>query len=190
MSLFSIGWILPYAILGYLTEQNTGKIDRDYMNVQFTKFLKQLEQPNVTPEEMQQARDELHKSFASLSQAEQKQARKLLIDIQAGNLIIEAGKTLQDYITSAQAEEEDQALQVLVDALGLDGNQLKALMLGNVTATNLNDYGRFDKLKESVDKAKAKAYLEQKLGQSLIPPKVNIELNNLLREFILQGSTV
>ena len=182
--------VVPYAILGYLTEQNTGKIDRDYMNVQFTKFLKQLEQPNVTPEEMQQARDELHKSFASLSQAEQKQARKLLIDIQAGNLIIEAGKTLQDYITSAQAEEEDQALQVLVDALGLDGNQLKALMLGNVTATNLNDYGRFDKLKESVDKAKAKAYLEQKLGQSLIPPKVNIELNNLLREFILQGSTV
>lgn len=182
--------VVPYAILGYLTEQNTGKIDRDYMNVQFTKFLKQLEQPNVTAEQMQQARDELHKSFASLSQDEQKQARKLLIDIQAGNLIIEAGKTLQDYITSAQAEEEDQALQVLVDALGLDGKQLKALMLGNVTATNLNDYGRFDKLKESVDKTKAKTYLEQKLGQSLIPPKVNIELNTLLREFILQDSAV
>ncbi len=75
-----------------------------------------------------------------------------MIDIQAGNLIIEAGKTLQDYITNAQAEE-DQALQVLVDALGLDGNQLKALMLGNVTATNLNDNRRFDKLKESVGKA-------------------------------------
>ncbi|WP_215408209.1 hypothetical protein [Vibrio gigantis] len=89
---------------------------------------------------------------------------------------------------------QKQALQVLVDTLGLDGTQLKALMLGNVTATNLNDYGRFDKLKESVDKAKAKAkakaYLEQKLGQSLIPPKVNIELNTLLREFILQRSTV
>jgi type I restriction enzyme R subunit len=60
--------------------------------------------------------------------------------------------------------------------------------LKNAAATNLNDYGRFDKLKESVDKAKA--YLEQKLGQSLIPPKVNIELNTLLREFILQRSTV
>jgi type I restriction enzyme R subunit len=181
---------VPYAILGYLTEQNTGRIDHNYMNAQFTKFLKQLEQPNVTPEQMQKTQDELHKSFASLSQAEQKQAHKLLIDIQAGNLIIEAGKNLQDYITSAQAEEEDQALQEIVNVLGLDGKQLKVLMTGNITAANLNDYGRFDALKASVDKVKAKAYLEGKLGKVLPPPKVNIELNKLLREYILQECTV
>ena len=177
---------VPYAILGYLTEQNTGRIDHNYMNAQFTKFLKQLDQPNVTPEEMQRTLDELHKSFASLSQKEQKQADKLLIDIQAGNLIIEAGKTLQDYITHAQAEKEDQALQEMIDALGLDGKQLKVLMTGNVIAANLNDYGRFDALKASVDKIKAKAYLEGKLDKILPPPKVNIELNKLLREFILK----
>ena len=177
---------VPYAILGYLTEQNTGRIDHNYMNAQFTKFLKQLEQPNVTPEKMQQTQDALHKSFASLSQVEQKQAHKLLIDIQAGNLIIEAGKSLQDYITSAQAEEEDQALMEMVNALGLDGKLLKLLKTGNVTAANLNDFGRFDALKVSVDKLKAKAYLEDKLGKTLPPPKVNIELNKLLREFILQ----
>lgn len=178
---------VPYAILGYLTKQNTGRIDHNYMNAQFTKYLKQRDQPHVTSEEMQQTLDELHKSFSSLSQAEQKQANKLLIDIQAGNLIIEAGKTLQDYIVSAQAEEEDKALQVVVDALGLDANKLKALAKGNVSAANLNDYGRFDELKATVDKTKAKAFLEDKLGLKLTPPKVNIELNKFLREFILQG---
>lgn len=181
---------VPYAILGYLTKQNTGRIDHNYMNAQFTKYLKQRDQPHVTPEEMQQTLDELHKSFSSLSQAEQKQANKLLIDIQAGNLIIEAGKTLQDYIVSAQAEEEDKALQVVVDALGLDVNKLKALAKGNVSAANLNDYGRFDELKATVDKTKAKAFLEDKLGLKLTPPKVNIELNKFLREFILQGEEV
>ncbi|MGJ0580675.1 hypothetical protein ACR71G_22210 [Xenorhabdus bovienii] len=40
-----------------------------------------------------------------------------------------------------------------------------------------------------MDKAKAKAYLEDKLDTKLTPPKVNIELNKLLREFILQGAT-
>lgn len=176
----------PYTILGYITEQNTGRIDHNYMNAQFTKFLKELGQPNVTAEQMQQTRDALHKSFASLSQSQQKQAHKLLIDIQAGNLIIEVGKTLQDYITSAQAEEEDQALQAIVDALGLDSSLLKLLKTGNITAANLNDFGRFDALKASVDKLKAKSYLEDKLGKVLPPPKVNIELNKLLREFILQ----
>uniref|UniRef100_UPI003B969C34 type I restriction endonuclease subunit R n=1 Tax=Photobacterium leiognathi TaxID=553611 RepID=UPI003B969C34 len=179
---------VPYAILGYLTEQNTGRIDHNYMNAQFTKFLKQLSQPNVTPEQMQQTRDELHKSFASLSQSEQKQAHKLLINVQAGNFIIEAGKTLQDYITNAQADEENQALQFIIDALGLDGKLLKSLKTGHVTAANLNNFGRFDALKNSVDKTKAKAYLEGKLGKTLPPPKVNIELNKLLREFILQDN--
>nr|WP_267135169.1 hypothetical protein [Vibrio sp. L3-7] len=177
---------VPYAILGYLTEQNTGRIDHNYMNAQFSKFLKQLSQPNVTPEQMQQTRDELHKSFASLSQDEQKQAHKLLIDVQAGNLIIESGKTLQDYITRAQVEEENEALLIIVDALGLDEQLLKSLKTGQVTAANLNNFGRFDTLKASVDKAKAKAYLEAKLDKTLPPPKVNIELDKLLREFVLQ----
>lgn len=179
---------VPYAISGYLTEQNTGRIDHNYMNAQFTKFLKEIDQPNVTPEQMQRTLDELHKSFATLNQAEQKQAHKLLIDIQLGNIIIDAGKTFRDYITSAQAEEEEQALQEMIDALGLDGTLLKKLMTGQITAANLNDYGRFDALKATVDKSKAKNYLEDKLGHSLSLPKVNIELNKLLREFILQNS--
>ncbi|TOO30307.1 type I restriction endonuclease subunit R, EcoR124 family, partial [Vibrio parahaemolyticus] len=179
---------VPYAISGYLTEQNTGRIDHNYMNAQFTKFLKELDQPNVTPEQMQRTLDELHKSFATLNQAEQKQAHKLLIDIQLGNIIIDAGKTFRDYITSAQAEEEEQALQEMIDALGLDGTLLKKLMTGQITAANLNDYGRFDALKATVDKSKAKKYLEDKLGHHLSLPKVNIELNKLLREFILQNN--
>ncbi|MCG7487872.1 HsdR family type I site-specific deoxyribonuclease [Vibrio sp. Of14-4] len=179
---------VPYAISGYLTEQNTGRIDHNYMNAQFTKFLKELDQPNVTPEQMQRTLDELHKSFSTLNQAEQKQAHKLLIDIQLGNIIIDAGKTFRDYITSAQAEEEEQALQEMIDALGLDRTLLKKLMTGQITAANLNDYGRFDALKATVDKSKAKNYLEDKLGHSLSLPKVNIELNKLLREFILQNS--
>ncbi len=76
---------------------------------------------------MQRTLDELHKKIATLNQAEQKQAHKLQIDIKIGNIIIDAGKTFRDYITNAQAEEEEQALQEMKDALGLDGTLLKSL---------------------------------------------------------------
>ena len=56
-----------------------------------------------------------------------------------------------------------------------------------LTASNINEFGRFDELKRTVDKTKAKEYLEIKEGVKLIPPKVNIKMDKLLREFILNG---
>lgn len=60
-------------------------------------------------------------------------------------------------------------------------------MNAGVNATSLNEYGRFDELKNSVDKAKAKAYLEKRDGVALPFFKVNIKIDQLLQEFILRG---
>ena len=46
---------------------------------------------------------------------------------------------------------------------------------------------RFDELKATVDKAKAKAYFEAIEGTKLIPPKVPVKYDKLLREFIVSG---
>jgi type I restriction enzyme R subunit len=42
-------------------------------------------------------------------------------------------------------------------------------------------------LKKSADKTKAKAYFERKEGKPLSPPRVIIELDKLLRKFLLDG---
>lgn len=60
-------------------------------------------------------------------------------------------------------------------------------MVAKVTATNLNEFGRFDDLKTSVDKAKAKEYFEQLENAPLPPAKINIRIHKLLQEFILAG---
>lgn len=61
-------------------------------------------------------------------------------------------------------------------------------MMGlKLTASNINEFGRFDELKKTIDKTKAKEYLERKEGVKLIPLKVNIKMDKLLREFILNG---
>ncbi len=61
------------------------------------------------------------------------------------------------------------------------------LMNTRTTEANLNEYGRFDELKATVDKQKARAYFEAVEGQTIPPFKVNIKAADLLRTFIIQG---
>jgi type I restriction enzyme R subunit len=56
----------------------------------------------------------------------------------------------------------------------------------HVTDANLNEYGRFDDLKATIDKQKAKAYFEAHEEQTLPANKVNIKTSNLLKKFILE----
>ena len=58
-------------------------------------------------------------------------------------------------------------------------------MNANATEANLNEYGRFDDLKKTVDKQKAQAYFEGLEGTALPVFRVNIKAATLLRRFIL-----
>ena len=70
---------IPFEIEGYLTEIDTGKIDADFMNSRFDKFLKNLNDKDVNQQELQNTLNELHKTFASLTQEEQKLDRKSVV---------------------------------------------------------------------------------------------------------------
>ncbi len=61
------------------------------------------------------------------------------------------------------------------------------IMSLRLNEANINEFGRYEELKKTVDKAKAKAYFENTEFVRLSPPKVNIKVDNLLREFILSG---
>lgn len=60
-------------------------------------------------------------------------------------------------------------------------------MAANVTEASINEFGRFDELKASVDKNKAKEYFEKLEGAKIPPFKINIRVHNLLQKFILSG---
>lgn len=171
---------VSFEIDGHLTEIDTGLIDADYMNLRFEKFLKSL----ADNKQVQQTLDELHKSFASLTQEEQKYANIFLHDVQSANITIEPDKSLRDYITEYQFKAENDKIQDVIDCLGLDERKLRDLLNYGVTASNINDFGRFDDLKSTVDKNKAMAYFENKEGKSIPKFKVNILINNYLRDFI------
>ena len=175
---------VPYDIDTYITEINTGAIDADYMNTNFKKWLKQL-QDGDTKEAIEQTLNELHKSFASMTQEEQKYAKMFLHDVESGEIKIEEGKTLKDYITEYQVNARNDQIHRFAVCIGVDEDKLRALMALHVTEANINEFGRFDELKASVDLSIARQYFEQVEGKKIPSFKLTLKLDNLLRKFIL-----
>jgi type I restriction enzyme R subunit len=182
-----VGGDVPYEIEGYLTEIDTDKIDSDYMNSRFDKYIKVLRKGDIDPTELQNTLDELYKSFATLTQEEQKYANLFIRDVQNGVAKLESGKTFREYITEYEFNTKNDQIKQISHALGLKEYKLRDLMESGLSESNLNEYGRFDELKDTVDKTKAKEYFEKLDGKTILPYKVNIRVHNLLKKFIIDG---
>ena len=178
---------VPYDLAGYITEIDTGLIDADYMNSKFDKYIKLLSVEGTTKEAIEQAETELHKTFATLSQEEQKYANIFLHDIQRGDVKVAEGKSLRDYINEYLSKARNDQIHRISVAIDVDENMLRNVMGLKLNENNLNEFGRYDELKKTVDKAKAKEYFEKVEGTKIIPPKVNVKVDKLLRDFIING---
>lgn len=174
---------VPYEIDSYLTEINTGVIDANYMNSRFKKYIKALQDGTETAAVL----DELHKSFATLTQEEQKYASIFLHDVQNGDVVVDEGKTLRDYITEYMTRAKNDQIRRFATAIGVDEMMLRSFMQLKVTEANINEFGRFDKLKATVDRTTAKAFLEALEDAAIKPFQINMKLDRVLRRFILEG---
>ena len=178
---------VPYDLVGYLVEIDTGLIDAEYMNSRFDKYLKLLNAEGTTRQAIEQAETELHKTFATLTQEEQKYANIFLHDIQRGDAVITEGKSFRDYINEYLSKAKNDQIHCLATVLGLNETMLRNIMRLRLSENNLNEFGRYDEVKRTVDKAKAKAYFEAIEGTKIIPPKVSVKVDKLLRDFILNS---
>ncbi|ABN63937.1 type I restriction endonuclease subunit R, EcoR124 family [Shewanella baltica] len=174
----------PYDISGNITEMDTGKINADYMNSRFDKYLKELNQ-HQDHTTIEGTLNELHSSFSSLTQSEQKYAKLFLNDLQRGDALLTDGHNFRDYINDYKNRAENTQLNIVVNALGLDVSLLTRLMNDNVNEKNINNFGRFDALKNTVDKTKAKAYFEKVEGMVISPFKLNIRIDQFLQTYIV-----
>lgn len=178
---------IPFDLEGYLIEIDTGVIDADYMNSRFEKYMKMLCQGDATAEGIEQAKSELHKTFATLSQEEQKYATLFLHDIERGDVIVKNDRTFRDYIVLYQSRAKNDQIHRFAETFGLEEEKLRNMMGLHLTDARINEFGRFEELKKTVDKVKAKAYFEKAEGTALIPPRVNMKTDKILRQFILTG---
>lgn len=178
---------VPFEIDGYLTEIDTDKIDSDYMNSRFTKYLKALHDSEKTIS-VEEALNELHKSFAALTHDEQRIANIFLHDVQRGDVKLQEAKSFRDYITEYQFKAKEDEIHAIATSFGLDESKLRQLINAHVNENNINEFARFDALLNTVDKTKAKQYFEQEDGKEIPPFKVNVKVAAFLKEFVLKNS--
>ena len=165
----------PYELEGYLTEIDTGLIDTDYMNANF-----------VSPE-LAEMSAQLHRSFAALSRDEQRLAELFLHDVERGDVEVEEGMTLRDYITRYAKREKDEQIDKLVDHLGVDRSLLEELTVRYINEKSLNAFGRFDALRDTIDVPRAKSFFERCMNVTLPNFKVKVQASKLLKQFVLEG---
>ena len=164
---------VPFDLRSHINEIETDKIDQNYMNARFEKWLK-----TIGGTEEAAALEELHHSFATLSKEDQKFAELFLHDVQSGDIKLDPNLALSDYITTyKQKDANDKVLKIIKD-LGLDGDLLRAMLARKYTSENL-DLGRLNDLKETVDREKAKVYFNEERIFYL-----NIRIDEFLRELI------
>lgn len=174
---------VPYEIEPYLTEINTGVIDANYMNSRFKKYIKALQ----AGEETAAVLDELHKSFASLTQEEQKYANIFLHDVQNGDVTVDISKTLRDYITAYMTRAKNDQIHRFAVAIGINEEMLRSFMHMKITEANINEFGKFDELKATVDRETAKAFLEKIEGEPVKSFQINMKADQMIRKFIMEG---
>lgn len=178
---------VPFEIDSHLTAIDTGHIDTVYMESKFKKWLKSLDQQGVSPEEVERNLNELHAEFGKLSSVDQGYAQTLIQDIQAGDAELHTGWTLRDYINEYRRGTEEGNVARLVEATGVDDRLLREMLRLHLTEGNLNAHGRFDELRASSDLDKARTFFASVAGHSLRDRYVYRLLDNLLRDFLIQG---
>ena len=164
---------VPFDLRSHINEIETDKIDQNYMNARFEKWLK-----TIGGIEEAAALEELHHSFATLSKEDQKFAELFLHDVQSGDIKLDPNLALSDYITTYKQKDANDKVLKVIKGLGLDGDLLRALLARKYTSENL-DLGRLNDLKETVDREKAKVYFNEDRIFYL-----NIRIDEFLRELI------
>lgn len=169
---------LPYDIDASITELDIGKIDKDYLDSKFKKWIQFVKEDS---KEAERILSSLHESFAVLNQEEQKWAEIIIRDIQSGTLKIEENKTFKDYINEYSSEAKNDRIKKFSVRFGLDEQKLRDFMKIPHNEQNINEFGRFDEIAATLDKGKAKDYFKG------IPPyKIKMSFESLLREFVLK----
>jgi len=176
----------PYDLDPHITEISTGKIDADYMNSRFEKYLKR-KLDGDSKKNIETALQELYKTFALLPEDEQKYAEMFIKDVQLGNITPENGKSFRDYITEYVRRAKDDQIHRFAMTFGMNEDMLRELMNLHVAEDTINEFARFDKLKATADIKKVKAYVESVSGESLSIFIARSRFYTILREFILSG---
>lgn len=82
---------------------------------------------------------------------------------------------------------EQADIHIVAELFGLDEDKLRELVEAKPTEATINQYGMLERVRDTKDMDKVKAYFESMEGTELSTLRLNAKLNGVLRNFILHG---
>ena len=158
------------------------KIDSEYMDGKFKKYLKVIHD-----DEENRVLNELHRTFATLSQEDQKIADLILSDIRLGKLVVDESKSFRDYIDEYRENKKNDQIHRFAQLFGFDEDKVRELILLRPTEANIDEYGKFQELMDTLDEDKAQIYFESRDNKKYPKPMIRVKADNLARKFIILG---
>lgn len=174
---------VPYDIDGNWTEINTDLIDASYMNAKFDKFLAAWYSGDQKL--IEQIEQELHITFATFSQQDQKIADIILFEIKNGKFTSDKTKTIKDYIIDYKNKIADNKKEQIVNCFGLNRVCLNDLLSKDLKEQNINEYNTLDTLYKSGNLAMAENFFYEKTKEKWSKKEVNIQMKKIIRNFVL-----
>ena len=83
-------------------------------------------------------------------------------------------------------KQKDGQIFRFATCFGIDEKQLKEMMALHLTDVTINEFGRFDRLKDSADIEKVKVYFKKQFGEISVF-KIRQKFDELLHAFIVSG---
>ena len=177
---------IPFGINPSIVQSTVSQIDFNYFNTKFKKWYKVFKAVKEGSE-VEKALADLKSSYLKLSPEDQEIVDDILFEIQTGKLVLENEENLTDCINAKKQAKENDLIKRFCDTFGYDENLLREIINSHVTPSNFNEYGRRDRIRNTLDVKKAKEYFDKKDGVNTSIISVKIKSQNLLEKFIFEG---
>ena len=130
---------------------------------------------------------QLHKTFAVLNSIEQRYAKIFLHQVESGEIIVDNSKSFHEYITELHVKYNNDYIHKISNGFGVNEEKFRKLILAGATDKNINVYGRYDDLMDSIDINKAKEYLDERDKKEYTLREVRMKVDEELTQIILNG---
>lgn len=176
---------IPFDLAQSIHSTKLDTIDANYMDSKFKKYMLLLEIDGASQSEVDEALDDLHRLFLTLSPEKQKVANEIVFEIRTGTLKLDPDRSLGDYINERLSNTRDTYINELIELLGLDKQKFLKIMNSSRNSSNINEFGMFDDVWNTLDKDKAKKFYEDITGLTVSKFSVVNKIQKLLKAFIL-----
>lgn len=174
----------PYDLNPRIAEIKAATIDYQYLDTLFSRYLT-IKQTTEDETKIKEALAEVSNMFAQLSQEDQRFGNMFIRDVESGKLIPDTTKSIREYISDYKLANQENKIRKFSETFGVDENILRQMVQNK--NKDINEYGRFDALKQGLNKEKAKEYFSDREGKSVSAFKAASMFDQLARDFIAQG---